>query len=105
MNNHEKFIEAINTKKLIKISFDAKEKGIIERICVPFDFGPSRRNMTPNPERYHMYDMDSPDGEHTLSILPEQLLSVEVLDQNFDPADYVKWQPNWFIPRDWGQYS
>lgn len=105
MSNHEIFLEAIKEKKIVKVKFNSKEKGVIERMCIPFDFGPSRRNMIPNPERYHFYDLDSPDDKHTLSILPEQVILIETTEQVFDPADYITWKTNWFISRDWGIYS
>jgi hypothetical protein len=39
-------------------------------------------------------------------ILPEQLISIKTLDKVFNPADYVTWAPiQWFISRDWGEYS
>lgn len=107
MSNHQNFLDAINQKKVIKIKFNAQEKGVIERNCIPFDFGPWRRNVSPNPDRYHMYDLNSPDGKHNLSILPGQVVEIEIISQDFDPSDYITWKPpyNWFIPRDWGIYS
>ena len=105
MTNHEKFLQAIHEKKRIKIQFNSPKKGVIERLCIPFDFGPSRRNLEPNPDRYHLYDLDSPEGSHTLSILPEQLTSIEIINQSFEPAEYITWIPNWFIERDWDKFS
>lgn len=105
MSKYDDFIATIQSKKLIKVRFISEEKGMIERICIPFDFGPWRRKIETNPDRYHLYDLNSPEGEHNLSILPEQLISLEVLNDSFDPADYVTWTPNWFIKRDWGAYS
>ncbi len=105
MNNHDIFISAINEKKLLKVSINSKEKGAIERICVPFDFGPSRRNLEVNPDRYHFYDLDSPEGIHNLSITPDQLLEIEKLEKKFSPENYISWSPNWFVARDWGLYS
>ena len=105
MTNHENFLQAIQEKRIVKVQFNSQEKGVIERICIPFDFGPSRRNLKTNPDRYHFYDLDSPEGSHTLSILPEQIISIETKDKNFDPANYIIWTPNWFIKRDWGIYS
>lgn len=105
MAHHEKFLLALHEKKILNVEFKSKEKGVITRHCIPFDFGPSRRNLKVNPIRYHFYDLDSPDGSHTLSILPDQLVSIEVTETDFAPSDYVKWTPNWFIDRDWGSYS
>jgi hypothetical protein len=105
MTNHEKFLQAIQEKRIVKVKFDTQGKGIIERICIPFDFGPSKRNLKTNPDRYHFYDLDSPEGSHTLSIIPEQLILIEFTDRTFDPANYITWTPNWFIVRNWGIYS
>jgi hypothetical protein len=107
MTNHKKFLEAIHEKKLVKIQFNSYEKGIIQRICVPFDFGPWKKNISPNPNRYHLYDLDSLDGQHNLSLLPEKILSIECVGKKFNPAQYVTWRPpyKWFVPRNWGIYS
>lgn len=107
MANHEEFLRAIHRKELIRVEFNSHEKGIIQRDCVPFDFGPWKRDISPNPERYHLYDLDSPKEKHNLSVLPEQVISIECIGQSFDPAQYVTWQPpyDWFVPRDWGVYS
>jgi len=102
--DYQKFIEAIHQKKLVKAVVDTEEKGIIERKCVPFDYAVSNRYKDDR-ERFHFFDLDSPDGQHNLSILPEKLKSLEILDELFDPADYVNWTPNWTISREWGAYG
>jgi len=101
---NENFFKAIHQKLIVKIIFDSKEKGIIERHCVPFDFGPSRK-FKDGANRYHFFDLDSPEGKHTLSILPDQIISIDIISMNFDPVQYVKWEPKWFVKRDWGIYS
>ena len=104
MDKHNKFLEAINKMKKVKVVVNSFEKGRIERTCVPFDYGPSRK-FKDGGNRYHLYDLDSPDGSHNLSILPNQLVSVEIMADVFNPADYVKWTPRWFFPRNWGSFS
>lgn len=101
---HNNFIEAINKTKLVSVAVNSQEKGYIKRICVPFDFGPSRRYKD-GLDRYHFLDLDSPDGAHNLSVLPEQIISIELIEKSFDPGDYITWQPNWHISRDWGEFS
>lgn len=101
---YEIFIEAINQKLIIQLIFDSKEKGIITRKCIPFDFGPSKKYKDGR-ERYHFYDLDSPDGKHNLSILPEQIVDITLTDQDFDPRDYITWTPNWYTSRDWDDFS
>ncbi len=101
----KKFLEAIYEKRYLSVDFIAKEDNLLRnRKCVPFDYGISRRYRD-DKDRFHFLDLNSPDGKHNLSILPEQVKKVEILDESFDPADYVKWEPNWIVKRDWGIYS
>lgn len=102
--DYQKFIEAIHQKKLVKVVVDTKEKGIIQRKCVPFDFAVSGKYKD-GKERFHFWDLDSPDVQHNLSVLPDNLKSLEILEESFNPADYVKWPPDWTITRDWGVYG
>ena len=104
MTNQDNFIQAIHNKQVIRLSFNSQEKGVITRKCIPFDYGPSRRSSDKS-DKYHCYDLDSPEGSHTLSIFPKQIVSIEILDQRFEPSSYVTWTPNWFVTRDWGQFS
>jgi hypothetical protein len=102
----EKFLQAIDNKLKMKVTFNAKEKGQVTRTCIPFDFGPSQKaDSIDKSEKYHLYDLDSPDGSHTLSLSVEQIVSIEVLNENFNPAEFVKWQPKWIYKRDWGMQS
>ena len=103
-DNHEIFIQSIHSIKLVRLTFSSKEKGMSIRICVPYDFGPSRRYKD-GLDRYHFHDLDSPDGSHNLSILAEQIHLIEMLEDAFDPSYYVTWTPNWIIKRDWGKFS
>lgn len=99
------FLKGIQGKKLLSVSFIAKEDGLLRvRKCVPFDYGVSRKYKD-GEDRFHFYDLDSPDGRHNLSLLPEQVQSIDLLNEIFEPADYVSWTPNWIIERDWGVYS
>jgi hypothetical protein len=97
-------IEAINQKVKVKVTFDSKEKGRITRLCIPFDIGPSKRYKD-GLDRYHFFDLDSPDGKHNLSVLPDQIIDIEITNEHFDPSKFITWTPSWFIVRDWGLYS
>lgn len=101
----EVFLKGINTKKYLSVDFIAKEDGLLRnRKCVPFDYGESRKYRD-NQDRFHFLDLNSPKGSHTLSILPKQVKRIETLDETFEPADYINWEPNWIIERNWGEYS
>lgn len=107
MNNKEIFLQAIIDKKIVKVKVDTYKKWIIERHCIPFDFWKSRRKWVEFwEEKFHFWDLDSPEKIHNLPVLPEQLLEIELIDKTFEPWIYVTWKPiNWYIKRDRGIYS
>lgn len=99
------FFKAIHEKRLVKIQYNSKSKGIIERVCVPLDYGPSKRSKDQS-NKYHFLDLDSPDGAHVLPVSPDRLLRIELLNEYFNPEQYVTWDNiEWFVPRDWGEKS
>lgn len=101
----ESFIGAIHTKNKLRLTFYSKEDGhALIRTCAPMDYGPSSRAHNKS-DRFHFWDYDSDTERHTLSLLPEQVISIEVLSATFDPAEFVTWRPNWVIMRNWGAYS
>ena len=105
---HADFIAAIHSKSKIRLTFYSKEDGSqIVRTCAPMDYGPSRRAANKD-DRYHLWDYDSDTKSHTLSLLPDQVVSMQVLPENFDPAGFVTWSTAsspWFVARNWGQHS
>lgn len=102
---YEDFIKAIRGKNKIKLTFYSKEDNdILKRTCAPMDYGPSRRAHDKS-NRYHLWDYGSDQERHTLSLLPEQVVGIEVLEETFEPAEFITWDADWFIERDWGIYS
>lgn len=98
-------LRGIQEKKIVEVTFNAYLKGSVTRRCIPFDIGPGKR-IKDGKKRYHFYDLDSPDGSHNLSILPEQLQNIRLTQQEFSPGDFVTWNNiNWIVPRDWGDFS
>lgn len=102
--DHDLFLQAIHEKKLVDLTFHSYEKGTITRKCVCYDYAPGNRYKD-GLMRYHFCDLDSPDGRHNLSILPQQVQAIKILGQNFDPGDYITWKANWSVTRDWGIHS
>jgi hypothetical protein len=107
MNNKENMLNAIYAKKIVELNFIPRETWVITtRKCIPFDIWPRRRKWKSNwSERFHFYDLNSPDWKHTLSILPEQVISIKILNESFNPWDYITWETEWFVRRDWWIYS
>lgn len=106
-NSVTAFIRAIYEKRKIKLVFFSKEdNNYLERTCAPMDYGPSRRTKD-NKNRLHVWDYDSDREEHTLSLPLEQIKSLEILPENFDPSEFITWdikRSPWFIKRNWGNY-
>ena len=99
------FLEALHGKRKARVEFYSMEdKRQIERICAPMDFGPSRRSKDQS-NRFHLWDFTSDTKSHTLSLIPDQIKSIEIMPDSFDPSEFVSWKPRWFVPRDWGAYS
>jgi len=103
--DHATFISALEGLQKVKLTFFSKEDGrTLVSTCAPMDYGPSRRARDKS-YRYHLWDYDSDDVRHTLSLLPRQIESIVATDERFDPSEFVTWRPAWFHPRDWGTYS
>lgn len=102
------FLVAIQTLVKVRISFNSKEdKQVLTRVCAPLDYGPSRRAKDKS-DRYHFWDFESDTTNHVLSLKPEQVVSIELLKEHFDPSEFITWDTkvnSWFIPRHWGKYS
>ena len=101
----QEFIDAIHSLSKIQLIFFSKEDGkVITRLVAPMDFGPSRRARDKS-DRYHFWDYGSDKENHVLSLLPDSIQSLSVINDNFSPAEFVTWPTNWIVSRDWGQYS
>ena len=104
----DSFVAAIHAKQKVRLTFFSKEDGhTLVRTCAPMDFGPSRRTKNKE-DRYHLWDYESDTSTHTLSLLPGQVVSIEVLEEVFDPSEFVTWSTTtspWFVRRDWGTHS
>jgi len=99
------FIEAIREKKLVEVTFYSKKDNANRiRRCVPFDYAASKRDKI-LVKKFQLYDLDSPNGRHNLPLEESQIISLVKLDESFEPADYIRWDTDWSIERDWGIYS
>jgi len=102
---HADFLAAIQSKKKIGIRFNSqKDDDQTSRICAPMDFGPHAR-VPDKGNRYHVWNYRGTSGAHPMPIDPAEIISLDILEEDFDPAEFVKWQPKWHIKRDWGIYS
>lgn len=104
----DEFVTAIRSMRKVKVHFFSKEdSAVLSRLCAPMDYGPSRRAKSKD-DRFHLWDFESDERNHVLSLSVAQIASLEVIDEQFDPAEFVTWDTGkspWFVARDWGRFS
>ncbi len=103
---YDELEQAIQQTKKVEIRFKEKETWILkDRVCIPYDFGKTKKIKK---DMFHFYDLNPDDWKtHNLSLNPEQIIDLIILEDKFNPCDYVKWDwpYNWNIQRNWWIYS
>jgi len=98
--NHQQYIEAINGKKRVSVRFYSEaDSGVLDRVCAPMDYGPGA-GVPDGLNRYWFWDYTSNTGTHTLGLLPQQIVDLQVLGSVFDPTEFGVRPWAWSIPRD-----
>ncbi len=93
----DRFLQARQVKHKIRITFHPKaDAHTLMRICAPLDYGPGKVDQS---DHFHVWADESVSGGHLLSLKPEQVVRIDILDEEFDPTDFM-----WFLSRDWGQH-
>lgn len=84
--NHNQFLEALNEKRKVRVKFySPADGGVLDRVCAPMDYGlGGAANHGLN--RYWLWDYASDTGSHTLGLVPQQIVDLQVLGEKFDPA-------------------
>lgn len=102
------FADAIQRKRLVLLKFKTLGDGqMLQRKCAPLDIAPSRRSKTKN-NKFHLWDFESCEQNHVLSINPDQIIDFKILDEQFKPEDFITWDTlsrPWSVKRDWGTHS
>jgi hypothetical protein len=102
---HQQFIEAINAKKKVSVQYYSKaDSGVLDRICAPMDYGPGG-GVQDGLNRYWLWDYESNSDTHTLGLLPQQIVDLQVLGAVFDPAEFGVPPAPWSIPREWASHA
>jgi len=109
--NHDAILAAIESCREIQLTWYSKDDGGAKqtRRCAPMDYAVSRKYKD-GMIRYHFWDFESDTGiNHTISLRADQILTVDILDSNFDPASFVAWDTSksrWTVPRSsWGSHN
>ena len=104
ISNHAQFLDAIREKKLIRIVFYSHpDAGTVDRECAPLDYGPELGEKEAL-NRYWIWDPANTAGSNPLGLLPDQIVSVQVLGKVFDPEKLLIGVRPWFVLRDWGKH-
>ena len=102
------FADAIQKQRLVLIKFRAKDDGqILLRKCAPLDIAPSRKTKSKN-FKFHLWDFDGSPRSHTLSLDPDQIIELTILDEQFQLGNFISWDiasRPWCVKRDWGKFS
>jgi hypothetical protein len=98
--NHNQFIEAIHAKKKVWVRFYSQpDSGVLDRVCAPMDYGPGPESKDAL-NRYWLWDYTNAESP-TLGLVPKQIVDLQVLGEQFDPAAWDAGPPQWSIPRNW----
>lgn len=91
--NHEQFIAALKEKRKVRVQFYSKaDSGVLDRVCAPMDYGPGSGNKD-GLNRYWLWDYASKTGSHTLGLMPQQIVDLQVLGELFAPTDFTTEPP------------
>jgi len=86
--NHSDFLEAIRRQKLVRVAFySLPDHGTVDRECAPLDYAPAPDGSDPA-NRYWVWDWAGTAGANPLGLLPDQIVSLELLGKDFNPADF-----------------
>lgn len=95
----KEFVDAIRDKKRVKVIFySQEEKRFLVRVCAPIDYGMDAgvSATSSGAERLNFWDYEgAKEGQnagqatHTLSLRADQVRSMNVLDEFFDPNELV----------------
>jgi hypothetical protein len=103
--NHSQFIDAIREKKKVRVKFySVADSGVVDRVFAPMDYGPGAAHQD-GLNRYRLWDFASNAASHTLELLPQEIVDLQTLGEEFDPAHLTPRPAQWFTPRDWGSQS
>lgn len=105
ISNHPQFIDAIRDRKLLRIVYySAPDAGTVDRECAPLDYGPGLDAADPL-NRYWIWDPVASAGANPLGLHPDQIVKVQVLGKDFDPASFPLGGRSWHVQREWGTPS
>lgn len=99
--NHTRFLEAIHDRKKVSVRFySAPDGGVLDRVCAPLDYGPGG-GFQDGLNRYWLWDCAGGTEAKALGLVPQQIVELQVLGEEFDPAALKAPPQPWSVPRTW----
>jgi hypothetical protein len=99
--NHQALIEAIHARKKVCVRHYSKaDSGVLDRVCVPVDYGPGTENRD-GLHRYWFWDCAATTESGLFGLLPPEIVNLQVLGDVFDPAAVTTAPWPWSVPRNW----
>lgn len=87
--NHPRFLEALNEKKKVRVRlYSVADNGVVDRVCAPMSYGLGVANQD-GLNRYWLWDYASKTGAHTLGLLPQAIVDLQMLGEVFDPVVFA----------------
>jgi hypothetical protein len=84
--NHADFIQSIQDhKKLVIEYYSSADSGVLSRVCAPMDYGPGFESKD-GIHRYWVWDYAGSPGVQILGLVSQQIVSVKVTGEEFDPS-------------------
>ena len=109
--NHDIFLQAIKNKTKIRLLFIDNKGAMEARLLIPLDYNPGRRT-TDKSDCYYFWDSDIGAGGSPLAFLSNQIHTMELDAERFDPADFIdiakdtnKLMRSFFVKRNWGNIN
>lgn len=104
-SDHNIFARAIEEKRKIRLTFCSEEDGEELAVsCAPMDYRPGRR-ATDASEHYYfwcsaeeLYPFEMNENNHVLRLPANRIVSIELAEDSFDPAEFGTAGIHWFLP-------
>jgi hypothetical protein len=101
--NHPLFLESIQEMKRVRVRFfSLADGGVLDRVCAPLDYGPGNEPGD-GLHRYWLWDYQQSGNSHFVGLLPQQILDLKAVGEEFDPSEFGAPVWSWALPRSWSQ--
>lgn len=85
--DHKIFIEAFEKKRIIKLTyFNRNNRNNLSKECAPLHYSKGKMDGD-DLDSYYIWDFEAVKGDHFLSLLTSQIISMEMSDKTFNIDD------------------